>query len=310
MGSGKIIRALFSVALLLIGIALLSFSFWIKEEVTNKIITFLGSASIVTGVLSLFRELCILKRETEDIGNEIAAKVIDKLPGTKPDPPGMRLITRDRLSNYDIYNDWVLSNEPQEINCFGRSVLHRIDHNLRQDFGDSAEETIAKRLSEGCKIRIIFLDPQTEYVKLIAKEEGKEYEAMIDYIAKTIGICKRLFEIIKEVEFDSKAQLRIRVSHEAPYFSYHKVNENAIIGFYISDSAISYSPAYEVIGKNEAQVFELHFNKIFQDSTPLLELVGHDGPAKFNMPLYNKLYEFLCLTFDKDKLDAIIKGIN
>lgn len=74
MARSKLIRLVFSILLLSIGITLILIGLYNKllfhqDTIFNNFIIYLGSASIVTGILNLFREIFTLALETEDIGN-------------------------------------------------------------------------------------------------------------------------------------------------------------------------------------------------------------------------------------------------
>lgn len=119
-----------------------------------------------------------------------------------------------------------------------------------------SEEIIKRRLKENSNIRILFLDPRSEIIPYIVKEDEKEIKTLFEYICKSISICKRLYNLIKDEEFGVQAKLEVRLFDEIPYFAYHKVNETAIIGFYLGFSSSPNAPAYEIADPNDNQIFE------------------------------------------------------
>src|SRR5262249_24088383 len=163
----------------------------------------------------------------------------------------------------------------QELFFAGRSVLHRIDADIRARTGGSAEEILLRRLKENSKIRILFLDPRTDILNRLAKEEGQTLQAMLGDIATSIGICRRLFDLVLQdfPALQHGAELTIRIYDRVPYFAYHKQDDDVVVGFYFLSTKGSSSAAYEIIDEQTKQVFGDHFIHIMYEAatTTLVE---------------------------------------
>jgi hypothetical protein len=269
-----------------------------------------------------------LRRETEmRIIDEVEAKLEDKIPSLQvmaeaaagavhdrfcKEPPGMtglRLL-RDVRRNSPEYYSWTTEREPQTMFFAGRSILHRIDADIRVNTGGSVEEVLLRRLTENSKITILFLDPRVDILKRLAAEEGEALDSMLGNIAISLGICKRLAERLKKTHRDLPpgAHLSIRIYDHIPYFAYHKQNNQVIIGFYFLSIEGSLSASYEVVDEKTKKIFEEHFLKIRADATSrtLVDLEGARGIYKFNDGLFDELCSFLKTTLDPKKVDELL----
>src|SRR5262249_65442 len=126
-----------------------------------------------------------------DVASETAMEVHKLFCERPPRMTGIRLL-HDVRRNFSGYYSWVTEQKAQDLFFAGRSVLHRIDADIRARTGGSAEEILLRRLKENSKIRILFLDPRTDILNRLAKEEGQTLQAMLGDIATSIGICRRL----------------------------------------------------------------------------------------------------------------------
>ncbi len=225
-------------------------------------------------------------------------------------PPGMtglRLLGPVRR-NLPRYYEWVNNRFPQDLFFAGRSVLHRIDADIKINTANtesSAEAILVRRLKEGCKIQILLLDPRIDIIERLAREEGQSPEEMLGDIETSVQICKRLSELLlaNKSTLQSQAQLTISLYNRVPYFAYHRTDSQAIVGFYFMSNKGSASPAYELVDPQTKQTFSDHFVLVHNShSETLVEFDGPHNRVFFNNPLYKSLTEI----FDK-KLRNITK---
>jgi hypothetical protein len=241
--------------------------------------------------------------------NEIAATTAKEVHSLFCEhPPGMtgiRLLSGIRR-NFSGYYDWVNVGASQELFFAGRSVLHRIDKDIkkRTNATASAEDVLLRKLMEGSKITILFLDPRIDIIQRLAEEEGQAVVTMLEDIATSIGICRRLFDLLKAhyAEFQPGAELTIRLYSRVPYFAYHKQDEFVIVGFYFSSGKGSSSAAYEIVDERTKQAFGGHFDHILSEAsrTTLVEFDAAHGYPRLDSALLDDLSNYL-----RGKLPAI-----
>lgn len=224
---------------------------------------------------------------------------------------GLRLLT-DVRRNSPAYYSWTIAKDAQTLFFAGRSILHRIDADVRSNAGSSAEDVLLRRLEQGSKITILFLDPRTKILGRLAEEEGERTDTMLSNIAISLGICKRLAARlqVEHRQLPPGAQLSIRVYDHIPYFAYHKQNHHVIIGFYFLTMEGSSSAAYEVVDDKTKKVFEDHFLKIRAAATKgaLVDFEGSRGFQEFNIDLFNSLRNFLEGELGQSEVAELLNG--
>ena len=306
MSKGKILRAIFALALIPTGAVLtLVSSSW--PGPSGQLISKLGLALIVAGVVTVFRELVILRLESEETREGIAKAVHKRLLASPPTPNGLRIVATER-NGYDEYSTWAISKSPQVLFFAGRSVLHRMDYDFKKRGLGPVEKILRKRLKEGSRICILFLDPRSDIVPRLAKEELQSPKQMLADITTSIGICRRLYTSLQNEDFPSQTQLHVCVYDEIPYFAYHKADNMAIVGFYFPSALGWESPAFEVVDELTRKSFENHFTGIFERASGkvLLELSARKQRLVFNKQLYESIYSVLVKTLGKEKTDELI----
>jgi hypothetical protein len=228
-----------------------------------------------------------------------------------PKTTGLKLLTKQRR-NSAVYYNWTISPEPQTLFFAGRSILHRIDADVRARAASSAEEVILRRLKNSCQITVLFLDPRTNILARLANEEGEPKVVMLDNIAISLGVCHRLATKLQHEHrsLPPEAKLTIRIYDHMPYFAYHRQNQQVIIGFYFLTMEGSSSAAYEVRDPETRKVFEDHFMSIRAESIEgtLLEFDGARGNYNFNVDLFNDLRKFLVAELGEEKADQQLAG--
>ncbi|WP_188197128.1 hypothetical protein [Nonomuraea sp. SYSU D8015] len=140
-------------------------------------------------------------------------------------------------------------------------------------------------------IRILFLDPRSELIPRLAKEEGQQDRQMLSDIGVSLDVCERLFHLLQNKPASPRAQLHIRVYDEVPHFAYHRDNDQVIVGFSFATALGSASAAFEVIDVQSQRFFEERFTSIFERASQgrILEVSPHGPHAHFNAALVNDL---------------------
>lgn len=301
--SGKTVRLLVSVAFVIVG-GLISdlnvAAFW------KPIIQNLGLSFIVTGVVSIFYTTSILHLESEEEGDVVSEKVLEKLQNRLPITNGIRMVTHAR-KGADAYYSWITAPGNPDLFFAGRSVLHRIDYDMKQRGKGSAEKVIAARLKAGATIRVLFLDPRSCLIERLAKESGQMKEAMLSDIANSLGICQRLYDqFLKGHRFSSRSRLEIRVYDETPYFAYHKQDDKVFVGFYFMSGLGQDSAAFETLDSETRKLFGDHFATIFSSASRLLELIPHRADPLMDLQLMEEMRTALAETLGEERTAQIM----
>jgi hypothetical protein len=262
-------------------------------------------------VAELDKELTHRVPKLETISTHTAGKVHELLCERPPSMTGLRLITEVRR-NFRGYYDWVNENGSQDLFFAGRSVLHRIDADIHARTESSAEAIILRRLREGSKIRIDFLDPRSDIIDRLAQEEGETPAALLGNIATSLGICRRLGELVRAhyLSLPAGAVLSVRVYDRMPYFAYHKQDNDVLVGFYFQSLLGSSSAAYELVDDTTRRTFSEHFVRIHADaaSSTMVEFDGAAGRPLFNNELFNELRKQLSAKLGPSRVDELLAG--
>jgi len=300
-----VIRLLFSLLLIPVGAVLILLE--IKGR-AGSLLSNMGLALIVAGVVSSFHEVVLRRLEGHQIADRVADRVHGKLKMSPLAATGIRLVTPVRKS-YDGYCTWATNAGHQKLFFAGRSVLHRIDKGFRLRGMDSAEEVISRRVCEGASLRIMFLDPRSNLITRLAKEEGQTDKQLLGDIATSIGICRRVHDILRDRRLPEKSYMEVRLFDEVPYFAYHQVDKTIIIGFYFSSVVGHSTAAYEVLDAETKSLFENHFLSMFRracDRT-LLKIDPHGGDAELDHGLLSELTRSLSRTLDGSQAEHLIR---
>ncbi len=305
---------LFFSGLVLVLLSVLASELWRWPVFLSAFIRDIGLLLSAVMAGSLLHERLLRDEMVKFTGEELARRLDSKIPKVedsalltahavhqlfKESPPqmtGLRLVAQ-RRRNFAGYYGWVNERTPQDLFFAGRSVLHRIDADIKVNTANSsssAEGVILRRLKEGSKVRILFLDPRTEIMERLANEEGQRLEAMLGDVSASLQICKRLNDLLVQepAPLSPGAELTVRVYNRVPYFAYHRQDNDVIVGFYFSSAIGSSSAAYEAIDEDTKRQFGAHFERLLSDAAKntLLEYDGARGRSDFNQ----KLFEDLC----------------
>jgi len=248
---------------------------------------------------------------TGEIATQTATRVHDLFSERPPGMTGIKLIAKtEHRRNFWRYYSWVNEQKAQELFFAGRSVLHRINADIWTRTGGYAEDILLRRLKEGSKITILFLDPRSDLLERLATEEGQQPDEMLEDIATSIGICFRLHGLLRNnlSTLPPTAELKIRIYDRVPYFAYHKQDSDVILGFYFLSEKGSSSAPYEIADDTTKTVFGGHFDRIFAMATggSLLEFDGPRRRLHFDDFLNKSLREFLTRKLGDARSDALL----
>jgi hypothetical protein len=320
-------------ALFFTGLVLVLISVIVSEvkELAHIIVVFIRDLGVLLSAAmagTIVYEKFLRGEMVSNIGKELDRKLESRVPPMEesaentaravhalftnypPQMTGIKLLNSFRR-NYHKYYDWVNNQEVQELFFAGRSVLHRIDADVRTRSLAAAEDILFRKLKEGSKIKILFLDPRANILERLANEEGQRLESMLGDIATSLGICKRLSNLLKEKykRLPANSELDIRIYDCIPYFAFHKQDEQVILGFYFPSMGLgSSSPAYEIIDDKTRQVFSGHFEHILAQavSGSLVGFSGARGEPNFYEDLFDELCKYLQQKLGKEKTDKLL----
>ena len=274
----------------------------------SRFIEKIGIALTVAGVVSLFHEILLRRLEMDETARFISNYLKKKMDqeadsniqktvshicnGLRENPiipTGLHMVAEKR-KKWKGYYSWVLDHGQTKLFFAGRSVLHRIDQDLYERDKRTAEAAIFRRLSEGATFRIMILDPRSELIPRLAKEEGQKEEELLHDIMISLGICKRLYELIRSSSTHSDAFLDIRFYDHVPYFAYHRDGDLSVVGFYFHASVGHSYGAYELVDPKSKRLFEHHFTELSAraDDSVLVCKYPHLQNPKFDDELMEK----------------------
>ena len=309
MTKSKVFRFLTAFIFALIGTVMVMGIGLEPAGVVPRVISSLGFAFIISGISTVFRDLVILKPETDETSEMTARKTIELMQNQPINPRGLKMIVSKRRG-YDGYYNWLTVTTAQELFFAGRAVLHRIQNDLDNRNVGTVEKILARKLEEGGNITILFLDPRSDIINRLAQEEGQSKKQLLSDIAFSLGVCSRLYKLIENRRWRPPTELHIRVYDEVPYFAYHKEDTKAIVGFYYAKSVGSTSAAFEVQDLETLKFFQGHFDIICDraQKTNILEISTRQPVADFNGAFYVELYDSLVQNLGKKATDELVSG--
>ncbi len=282
-----IMRMLFGMVMFLLGVTLAL----LFNGITGSIGTLgqnVGLALIVTGSISLFQETILsrlrkdeIKEDFDKISNETQegfSSVFGLLKG-----PGIHMLSPGRRG-HPHYHRWLLEKSPQEMTFAGHSVLHRVQADFTNLGLISVHKALRQKVSEGSKIRILFLDPIWSFLDQIAKDEGQDPRSLRTDLATTLGICRNLWEDLENERL--AGDIDIRTCTELKQYAFHYVScrerneEEMLVGFYFAGRLGTKSPLFVVENEEVQEFFVEHFNTVFERAKKLLTY-SRDGMINF-----------------------------
>jgi hypothetical protein len=175
----------------------------------------------------------------------------------------------------------------------GRSILHRIQHDLDKRGLGKCEDFLYRKLREGSEIRILILDPRSDLVDRLAREEHREPTALLKNLWDSIQIIKKLYKLTIDQNLPVSAHLCIKLYDKVPYFAYHKVDEKTFVGFYFATQLVSSSSVYAVEDEYTRNHLEQHFASIFLQAQTLLEISSQHAAIFFNEKLVEEIDSYI-----------------
>lgn len=238
----------------------------------------LGLSLIITGSITVFQEsvLSPLKRdELKDHIDRISfqskenfERIFELLRG-----PGIYMLSPERRGNLRYYK-WLLERSSQQIVFAGHSVLHRVQIDFTNQGLLSIHEALSQKVSEGSKVRILFLDPSWDFLDKIARDEGQEPERLRADLAITLGISKKLWVLLEDKKF--AGEIEIRTCTELKQYAFHRVQckdrdeDEVLVGFYFAGKLGMKSPLFVIENEQIREIFVEHFNTVFERARRLL----------------------------------------
>jgi Domain of unknown function (DUF5919) len=256
----------------------------------------IGVSVIAAGAVAAFREVIMSRLETDETANVVAQRVVEQL-ATGGDASAFKLLSPVRRG-YSGYNQWALDTERRDMFFAGRSVLHRIQENFKTRRLGPVEAVLARKVQEGCAVRILLLDPRSDLVSRLAHEEGQTPKHLLGDLAASLGVCERTYGEVQRIagsHLGSPAVLDIRVYDEVPYFAYHRMGDDVVVGFYFTTMLGSTSAAYMVSDEETRRAFGQHFESVFARAAAgtVLDVSGHRNVCDFKHQLYDELTRHL-----------------
>ena len=254
----------------------------------------IGLALIVAGAIAVFHE-AVWRPITRAELKEGIDRVLESQRG-----PAIHLETLIRRG-FDGYHKWLVNSKPQTVFFAGHSVLHRMEDDFRQLPVKSVEEAVCLKLSQGCNIRVLFLDPTWDFLDCVANaQEEKPGEIptqtpthLRKNLATSVGIAKRIADELEKSRGPLlSGSLDIRVCREVTQYAYHHVecrdpdSEEMFLGLYFAGELGTESPLFVVENRNIRVRFKTHFARIFARAIPLLSWSRGDARPTFNTEYY------------------------
>lgn len=302
--------SVFCTGLALLLLSIVSEEGWQSHEVLIDFIRELGLLLSASMAGTLLYEVFVREQMTQEMITELSV-ISEKT--AREFRSGFRPVDNHRRG-YSGYYKWVLGKGQQDLMFAGRSVLHRIDSDVRSNSNIAlkAEEVLYRKLEEGSQIRIYFLDPSIDILERLATEEGQQVKDMLADIATSIAICRALASKIEIAsnKLPKTAGLSIRIYNKVPYFAYHRQNDEVYIGFYFQSLVGSTSAVYEVLDEKTKQQFWDHFASIHgaSDTYTLVEFDSERGKPFVNHKLIGELIDKLSTDdhIGKNKMEELL----
>ena len=310
--SSSVSRQILSLLMVAIGIIMVLVArewpkTWLESAVTN-----LGLAVLIAGTVNYVHEKLFIRTQSEELEEGVAGRVqrqlqpdlksVESLVERKSEEleglidrqvRGLRWLTDNRRDCPDYYT-WPFAHGTKDLFFAGISVLHRMDTGLREHGIRSLEEALVRKLQEGTDIRILFLDPRSDLIRRIADDEDREKEEILGDIATTVGICRRLYLLLEQLEEKPRASLFVGMHDRSPCFSYHKEDEKVIVGLYIPTRPKRQNSAFEALDPHTMELFRQYVDHIQSEATPLLTVDGTiSGNPTFRDTTYRQIYDAL-----------------
>ncbi len=199
---------------------------------------------------------------------------------------------------------------PSDLFFAGRSVLHRIDDDIRARTSEGAEASLARRLQQGSRVRVLFLDPRSDLIHRLANEERQTHGQLLTDLARSIGICKRLNDKLWGTVLPATTHLQVCVFDEVPYFAFHRSGDLFFVGFYFANALGHKSGVYEAIDQITRTFFEEHFGAILlrAESNWIIRVDQHTSKCMLNQELVDVLLTSIRKIIGTAETDRAVAG--
>jgi hypothetical protein len=205
----------------------------------------LGISLTTSGIIALIFEIALKNEFIKNIKSEINSNL--KTMGVGHD-----------LSSY-FKREFITAKK--EIDIIAISFTLGIN-NLDREF-------LKKILKEHCRIRILIVDPESEFIKYRAFDEPDQSEKRIkDKINETIDYFRSLeskakYEFIKDYPLGS---IQVKTHKSIPYFGYTRYDEKCSYSPLLIGRYGNFTPVFEIDGSN-TEIFnnlKFHFNNLWE----------------------------------------------
>ena len=304
-GNNKI-RLLFSLLLIPTGAVMILLNL---GGASGNLISNIGLALMVAGVVSTFHESVLRRLEGDETAQLIAETVHERIKKAPLSAIGIRLVSAVR-KGYEGYYLWAMDTNPKEMFFAGRSILHRINEDFIIRNIGTAESILARRLKEGSNIKILILDARSNMISRLAKEEGQTSEQLLSDLTISLGICQRLYDVLQNEMLPPTTRIEVDIFDEIPYFAYHRVGDNVIVGFYFSSAVGHSSAAFEVVDPATKEFFGHHFDSILGRACTnyIVRTNPHRGKIELNHRLINELKDTFIEKLGEERTEKLLKG--
>jgi hypothetical protein len=181
---------------------------------------------------------------------------------------GIRHIHHDRVES-DLRSKLIEAGSQSEIKILGMIAAGVSD--------PAMEEIIEQKLNDGCKFKILCLDPESRFVRERAAEEDRKPDEMRDDILSKIQGWKNFVQ--HRVPEDRRSQVELKCHDSTTRYFLFITEKLVVVGFYLGKSrgATSTHLELEIKEGGMATAFIEHFNSLWK---------GAKGPAlPMNHPL-------------------------
>lgn len=250
----------FGLAFLTAGTIGLTVEFYTRRQFEALVVDRIGDAleaSSITSRLDGINELLLL-------GNELRSLGLMKIHLTRPDD----------LSRF------IQAADPEtEIRLLGVCMMSLT--------GDPTQKLLQRKLEEGCIIRLLTLDSESEFVRQRAIEEGRDD----DDIRTDIMASDKFYTNFIRHRIPEKLRPNIEVGHyyEAPMYFLVSTNRAMIVGFYLRGGRGELFPHLELEAKGGGIYvpFIKHFDSLWAARKEIQGISGSDQLRTRTLPKEN-----------------------
>lgn len=237
------------VALIPAGTIIIAYEYYMRKEFLN----------LVSEKLDDALEASDLHKKLDDLRNLISL-------ASDLRPLGLRRIYPGRMEIK--FRDMVLSAPPNtEIKILGAALMCVDDWPM--------QEALKNRLADGCTVKLLSLNPTSQFVKQRAQEEKRDIDDIETDIMRTNDKNENF---IKHLPPNLKANIRL-LHYEAPPMCFiFATNDLMITSVYLREKRGEFSPHFELEMKHGGicEPFIAHFNSLWESVASQNEQDTHE----------------------------------